>query len=149
MRWQLAVICVATLTLGVAGAGDEQKKEFDRLAGAWTVDGLRYDGAEHKLKFKIVFKGNEGKVEGNAAVTDQYGGIKFTLDPKAAPQTVNNFVFLAENHFYDGLSFQRVIPGFIAQAGAPNPDGTGGPGYTIPDESSPLMHDTGAVAMAA
>jgi cyclophilin family peptidyl-prolyl cis-trans isomerase len=76
------------------------------------------------------------------------GDITIALDPKSAPQTVNNFVFLADNHFYEGLTFQRVSPGFLAQAGAPNADGTGGPGYTIPDENSPLKHDRGSVAMA-
>jgi cyclophilin family peptidyl-prolyl cis-trans isomerase len=83
-----------------------------------------------------------------ATLKTDKGDVTIQLDPKSAPQTVNNFVFLAQNHFYDGLSFQRVVPGFVAQAGAPNPDGTGGPGYTVPDEDSPLKHDTGAVAMA-
>lgn len=79
--------------------------------------------------------------------TDQ-GDIAIKLDPKSAPQTVNNFIFLAENHFYDGLSFQRVQQGVIAQAGAPNADGSGGAGYTLPVEDSSLQHDTGAVATA-
>ena len=61
---------------------------------------------------------------------------------------MNNFVFLAQQRFYDGLSFQRVVPNFVAQAGAPKADGTGGPGYGIPTESSPLQHDEGAVAVA-
>ena len=79
--------------------------------------------------------------------TDQ-GDITIALDARAAPQSVNNFVFLAQHHFYDSLSFQRVAKNFVAQAGAPNADGSGGPGYTIPDENSPLKHDVGSLAMA-
>lgn len=83
-----------------------------------------------------------------ATIKTDKGDIVIGLDARAAPQTVNNFVYLAEHHFYDGLSFQRVVKSFVAQAGAPNADGSGGPGYTIPDENSPLKHDLGAVAMA-
>ncbi len=83
-----------------------------------------------------------------ATIKTPEGDIVIKLDPKAAPQTVNDFVFLAENHFYDGLSFQRVVQGVFAQAGATQPDGSGGAGYTLPVEDSPLPHDTGAVATA-
>ena len=83
-----------------------------------------------------------------ATIKTPQGDIVIKLDAKAAPQTVNDFVFLAENHFYDGLSFQRVAQGTFAQAGATLPDGSGGAGYTLPVEDSPLPHDTGAVATA-
>lgn len=83
-----------------------------------------------------------------ATITTDKGDVVLQLDPKAAPQTVNNFVFLATNRFYDGLAFQRVVKDFIAQAGAPNGDGSGGPGYTVPPENSPLKHTAGAVAVA-
>ena len=76
------------------------------------------------------------------------GDIVVALDAKAAPQTVNNIVFLAQNHFYDGLSFQRVVPGQLVQTGATQQDGTGGAGYTVPIEDSPLQHVTGALATA-
>lgn len=83
-----------------------------------------------------------------ATIATDKGNVVLQLDAKSAPQTVNNFVFLANNRFFDGLSFQKVIPNFVAQAGATQVDGSGGPGYTIPDENSPLKHVTGAVAMA-
>src|SRR5579884_1092143 len=83
-----------------------------------------------------------------ATIKTDKGDIVVELNAKAAPLTVNNFVFLAQQHFYDGLTCHRVIPNFVAQCGDPKGDGTGGPGYTIPDEPSPLKHDTGAVAMA-
>ena len=76
------------------------------------------------------------------------GTIELSLDANAAPITVNNFVFLARNGYYDGLKFHRVEPGFVIQGGDPDGTGEGGPGYTIPDEASGLKHGDGALAMA-
>ena len=78
------------------------------------------------------------------------GTIDIELLPKAAPITVNNFVFLSRQGYYDGVTFHRVLPGFMAQGGDPTGTGTGGPGYMIPSEtSSGLTFDkTGVVAMA-
>ena len=84
----------------------------------------------------------------SAVIKTDMGDITIALDARSAPQTVNNFVFLAQHRFYDGLTFQRVVKNFVAQAGATSADGSGGPGYTIPDENSPLKHDPGMVAMA-
>ena len=78
------------------------------------------------------------------------GTMTIELLPRYAPVTVNNFVFLAAYHFFDGVVFQRVIPGFVDQGGDPTGTGAGGPGYTIPDEypKSIAAYDAGAVAMA-
>jgi peptidyl-prolyl cis-trans isomerase B (cyclophilin B) len=81
------------------------------------------------------------------------GTFRVTLLPRYAPVTVNNFVFLAGYHFFDGLSFFRVIPGFATQGGSPANSETGqpaGPGYTIPDEYPRALgaYDSGALAMA-
>ncbi len=72
------------------------------------------------------------------------------LDAESAPQTVNSFVFLANEGWFDGVSFHRVIPGFVAQTGDPSGTGMGGPGYMIPNEVNPeLSHqEAGVVAMA-
>jgi len=83
-----------------------------------------------------------------ATIVTARGNVELSLDAKAAPVTVNNFVFLARDHFYDGLRFHRVVPDFVVQTGDPAGDGSGGPGYTIADEASPLRHDTGALGMA-
>ena len=83
-----------------------------------------------------------------ATITTEKGDIVVQLDPKTAPVTVNSFVFLACSGFYDGVTFHRVIPGFVAQGGDPTGTGTGGPGYTIPDEFSSVPFDRGTVAMA-
>jgi cyclophilin family peptidyl-prolyl cis-trans isomerase len=71
------------------------------------------------------------------------------VDPKIAPQTVNNFVYLSENHFYDGLTFHRVEPGFVVQGGDPLGNGTGGPAYKLPDESNPSKWPRGTLGMAS
>lgn len=76
------------------------------------------------------------------------GLIVVELDPHYAPVTVNNFVFLAENHFYDGLKFHRVVPGFVIQGGDPTGTGTGGPGYKFKDEPVYGAYTEGVIAMA-
>lgn len=84
-----------------------------------------------------------------ATIKTVKGDIVVELAAKDAPITVNNFVFLARQGFYDGSTFHRVIPGFVAQGGDPTGSGSGGPGYTIPDESrTTLQHDEGVIAMA-
>jgi peptidyl-prolyl cis-trans isomerase B (cyclophilin B) len=82
-----------------------------------------------------------------ATIRTAKGDIKVELDPSAAPQTVNNFIYLAQNGFYDGLKFHRVEPSFVIQGGDPAGNGTGGPGYNIPPEIK-LAHIDGAIAMA-
>jgi peptidyl-prolyl cis-trans isomerase B (cyclophilin B) len=83
-----------------------------------------------------------------ATIVTSKGTMEVALDAKAAPATVNNFVFLAKDRFYDGLTFHRVEPGFVVQGGDPNGDGSGGPGYTIADEQNALLHEDGVIAMA-
>lgn len=83
-----------------------------------------------------------------AVVKTVKGAITLCLDPALAPRTVNNFVFLARNRFYDGLTFHRVVPGFVIQGGCPRGDGTGGPGYKFADEPVKEPYVEGAVAMA-
>ncbi len=83
-----------------------------------------------------------------ATMVTSKGTIELSLDAKAAPVTVNNFVFLARDKYYDGLTFHRVEPGFVIQGGDPDGTGAGGPGYSIPDEASGLKHIDGALAMA-
>ena len=78
------------------------------------------------------------------------GTIKVELYPQHAPQTVNNFIFLAREGFYDGVAFHRVIPNFVIQGGDPTGSGCGGPGYKFADElkGNPLKHETGSLSMA-
>jgi cyclophilin family peptidyl-prolyl cis-trans isomerase len=76
------------------------------------------------------------------------GNLTLELFAKEAPVTVNNFVFLARQGYYDSCTFYRVTPGFMAQGGDPTGTGYGGPGYTIPDEITALTHVAGALSMA-
>src|SRR5437773_11284095 len=78
------------------------------------------------------------------------GGFVIALvDPGVARQTVTNFVYLAQNHFYDGLTFHRVVAGFVVQGGDPAGNGTGGPAYKLPDESNPSKWPRGTAGMAS
>ncbi len=83
-----------------------------------------------------------------AKITTDRGDIVIDLDPSRAPVTVNNFVFLAREGFYDGLTFHRVVDDFVIQGGCPEGTGRGGPGYRFPDEAVVGEYAAGAVAMA-
>jgi cyclophilin family peptidyl-prolyl cis-trans isomerase len=76
------------------------------------------------------------------------GEIQMDLDPELAPTTVNHFVSQARDGFYDGLTFHRVVPGFVIQGGDPEGTGRGGPGYRFDDEPVKGDYTLGAVAMA-
>ncbi|MDR4507473.1 MAG: peptidylprolyl isomerase [Candidatus Brocadiaceae bacterium] len=78
------------------------------------------------------------------------GTITVQFYPQHAPKTVNNFIFLAREGFYDGITFHRVINNFMIQGGDPTGTGMGGPGYQFEDEikGNPLTHDTGVLSMA-
>lgn len=76
------------------------------------------------------------------------GTMVLELFPQEAPLTVNNFVFLANDHFYDGVIFHRVIRGFMIQGGDPTGTGRGGPGYRFPDEPVQRSYTRGTLAMA-
>jgi len=83
-----------------------------------------------------------------ATIKMDIGDIKIELFAKDAPVTVNSFVFLARQGYYDGVTFHRVIAGFVAQAGDPMGTGRGGPGYTIKDEVNSRQFLDGTVGMA-
>jgi cyclophilin family peptidyl-prolyl cis-trans isomerase len=83
-----------------------------------------------------------------ATIATDRGDIVVALDPARAPQSVNNFVFLARDGFYDGLTFHRVVPDFVIQGGDPEGSGRGGPGYRFDDEPVQGEYIPGAMAMA-
>jgi len=86
----------------------------------------------------------------SATMETSMGTLVIALDAIAAPKTVNNFVFLANEGFYDGITFHRVIADFMIQGGDPTGSGRGGPGYRFEDEfkDNPLRHETGVLSMA-
>ena len=115
---------------------------------------------EYKEGINFDIKGNEIKLSYNtknptvAIDIDKYGYIVLELYPDIAPNTVNNFVNLILDGFYDNNSFHRLVPGFVLQGGDPNGNGTGGPGYSIKGEftrngfKNTLKHTEGIISMA-
>ena len=86
----------------------------------------------------------------NVSIETEKGTIELELYPQYAPKTVNNFVFLARQGFYNGVTFHRVINNFMIQGGDPTGTGRGGPGYDFGDEfnNNPLVHERGVISMA-
>jgi len=86
----------------------------------------------------------------SATIETDRGDIEIRLYAEHAPKTVNNFVFLANEGFYDGVTFHRVIDDFMIQGGDPSGTGAGGPGYKFEDEvkNNPMRHETGVLSMA-
>ncbi|GHV13610.1 peptidyl-prolyl cis-trans isomerase [Fibrobacterales bacterium] len=97
---------------------------------------------------KVFPQSYEGIKKIEAILETHEGKITINLLFKDAPNTVANFIDLANKGFYNGLPFHRVIQRFVAQGGDPNGNGTGGPGYTIDDEKNNLKHTAGTVSMA-
>ena len=87
-------------------------------------------------------------VPARVTIVTSSGDFTMTLLKEDAPVTCRSFWYLAETGFYDGIYFHRVIPGFVAQAGCPEGNGYGGPGYTIPAENNPVAYHRGVVGMA-
>jgi len=84
-----------------------------------------------------------------AEMVTSHGAMRIALDPVSAPKTVNNFVVLARYHYFDGIVFHRIIPGFVLQGGDPEGSGRGGPGYRFEDELPPPgRYELGSLAMA-
>jgi peptidyl-prolyl cis-trans isomerase B (cyclophilin B) len=126
MRRTITVLASITIASAAIAAG----KSWD-APPKMTID--------TKKDYKAVIKTNRGE-------------IKLDLFEKDAPVTVNNFVFLAREKFYDGLTFHRVIPDFMIQGGDPEGSGSGGPGYQFEDEvdpeKNPHKHTPGTLSMA-
>lgn len=116
------LVCIFSIVLHGQSADAGKGKKFNK----------KYDNIE---KIFAVIDTHEGKIE-------------VELFFKKAPNTVANFIDLAQKGFYNGLIFHRVIQGFMTQGGDPKGDGTGGPGYTIDDENNDLKHEAGTLAMA-
>lgn len=91
----------------------------------------------------------ESKIQNKKAIIKTAKGvIEIELYADKAPKTVSNFIYLAENKYYDNLTFHRVVPGFVIQGGDPSGDGTGGPGYQFEDEPVSGDYKAGTLAMA-
>ena len=129
----LLVLALLAALLAGCGAGKQSENEAPQQAAGWPFD-----------------------PNNPVATIEMNGGgiIEIELFPEVAPNTVNNFIALAQQGFYDGLTFHRVIPGFMVQGGDPDGTGGGGPGYSIKGEFSAndfpneLKHTRGVLSMA-
>ena len=140
----LALLCSAAL----AGCGGEQAQPranpAPRPGGCATV-------AAPKPKGEQSLKASTARVTAGSTVTFQTncGALVIALDPRRAPKTDAAFAGLVKQGFYDGLTFHRIVPGFVIQGGDPLGDGQGGPGYTVVEKPpSKLLYRPGIVAMA-
>ena len=125
--WIIALIVLLSMTFGCVG------NEVDQTTTDTDTDAIDQETVDNRI----------------ATIVTDKGVIKIELYENRAPITTKNFIDLAESGFYDGLTFHRVIRGFMIQGGDPLGSGTGGPGYVIPDEFHPeLKHATGTLSMA-
>ena len=123
-----------------------------RLKAHETLDRLNLPPSDaHPAALANALRASEFPTPGerlSAVLTLQAGEVEIALLPEAAPATVARFVALAERHFYDGLRFHRVVPGFVVQTGDPRADGYGGPGYAQRCEDNRVPYERGTVGMA-
>jgi cyclophilin family peptidyl-prolyl cis-trans isomerase len=126
--WSLALVAALALCTVALAQEKKEKKRYDAPPKMQIDPNKKY----------------------TATIDTDKGKIVIDLFAKEAPKTVNNFVFLAKEGFYDGLIFHRVIPGFMIQGGDPTGSGRGGPGYQFENENKDTKKpfDAGAVAMA-
>jgi peptidyl-prolyl cis-trans isomerase B (cyclophilin B) len=141
----VAVGVVAAILIGRGGSDDDGAATASGADGCEEVEAAKPKQISLKAPKQTVKEGEEL----TAVVATSCGDFEIALDTSRAPKTVNSFVYLSEEGFYDGLGFHRIAPGFVIQGGDPLGTGTGGPGYTV-DEKPPanLAYTKGTVAMA-
>ena len=147
---------------GEAAAGGEQGEGADEATGTEGEDAASDTAKGEEIVLSLPGSGTPyeapddmgleaGKKAYFATIETERGPIVVELWPEVAPAHVNSFAFLAEDGFFDGLTFHRVVDGFVIQGGDPNGDGSGGPGYRLPAEfnaDNPVPHRVGTLAMA-
>ncbi len=133
-------VCITALALIAVGCG---KKETAQAPSPYSTSQTSTEPTA-----KPTSSPTPSKVAYAIVEVEGKGKFVIELNLEKAPKTAGNFIKLAEQGFYNGLTFHRVVPDFVVQGGDPNGNGTGGPGYTIPFENTGLKHEDGAVAMA-
>lgn len=141
-----ALLLALLLLSGCAGEAKEEEERPRRRGERETVQETAQEEPQEETK-------EDGVIRAEITVKD-YGTIVLELDAQAAPVTVENFVELAESGFYDGLTFHRIMDGFMIQGGDPDGNGTGGSGRNIKGEfalngvENPISHVKGVISMA-
>lgn len=145
----VAVGIVAAILISRGGGSDESSTSSSSTeasaGGCKKVEAPPPKNVSFKAPKQVLKSGEEA----TAVVKTSCGTFEIALDTKRAPKIANSFAFLAEEGFYNELTFHRVAPGFVIQGGDPKGDGTGGPGYTVTEKPpSNLAYTKGVVAMA-
>jgi cyclophilin family peptidyl-prolyl cis-trans isomerase len=154
-RWIVLVVfavvaagIVAAVLIGRSGGSDgssSDSTEASSTGGCKKVAAPEPKTVSFKAPKQVLNQGEEA----TAVVKTSCGTFEIALDTKRAPKTANSFAFLAEEGFYDDLTFHRVAPGFVIQGGDPEGTGSGGPGYSVDEKPPPnLAYTKGIVAMA-
>jgi peptidyl-prolyl cis-trans isomerase B (cyclophilin B) len=143
----LAAIAVVGVILISRGGGEdgEETTAAEGAAGCKRVEAP----APKQVSLEAPQQGLRGGEAVTAVMQTSCGSFEIALDTQRAPKTASSFAYLSEEGFYDGLTFHRIVPGFVIQGGDPLGTGTGGPGYSV-DEKPPsnLSYTKGTVAMA-
>jgi peptidyl-prolyl cis-trans isomerase B (cyclophilin B) len=143
----VAVGVVAAVLLSRGGDSDDEGSSSTQASsgGCKTVEAPKSKDVSFKAPDQVLEAGEPA----TATVKTSCGTFEIALDTERAPKTANSFAFLAEEGFYDGLGFHRIVPGFVIQGGDPEGTGTGGPGYSVDEKPPPnLAYTKGVVAMA-
>jgi peptidyl-prolyl cis-trans isomerase B (cyclophilin B) len=151
----LALLLALVLGAAACGGGDDSESESTPEAAppsaAETAGCEQVEAPTPKDDAKLPKPKEKLKAGGTyvATVVTSCGEFKIALDAKQAPRTGGSFKYLADKGFYDGLTFHRIVAGFVIQGGDPRGDGTGGPGYTVVEKPpGGLQYVKGVVAMA-
>lgn len=152
------VIIVAALALGISGFKLKSKTTNQNIANSANTNTTAVTNTTTNLSAvtnttmqKYTFPGklaDEKIINKQARIVTNKGTIVFTLDAVQSPLAVSSFVYLAEQKYFDGLTWHRVVDDFVIQGGDPTGTGTGGPGYKFPDETVTSEYVEGTVAMA-
>ena len=146
----VAVVVVAAILIGQGSGSDDEASSADSTAEADSGGCKKVESPQPKsVSFKAPKQVLKQGEEATAVVKTSCGTFEIALDTRRAPETANSFAFLAEEGFYDDLTFHRIAPGFVIQGGDPEGTGTGGAGYNVDEEPPPnLAYTKGVVAMA-
>lgn len=142
----VAIGVVAAILISRGGGDDgDTTTAASSAEGCETVEAPAPKQVSFKAADQVLSKGEEA----TAVVETSCGTFEIALDTERAPKTANSFAFLAEEGFYDDLTFHRIVDGFVIQGGDPEGTGTGGPGYSVVEKPpANLAYTKGVVAMA-
>lgn len=144
----VAAIVVGAVLIGQSGGSDDGGSDTTQASSGGGCEEVEAP-APKTVSFKAPKQVLKPGEEATAVVKTSCGTFEIALDTTRAPKTANSFAFLAEEGFYDDLTFHRVAPGFVIQGGDPEGTGSGGPGYSVDEKPPPnLAYTKGVVAMA-